>query len=139
MISISPLLKITDLLLSGSQGLMRPIQIDGWTYFRTFIFSCGVASSASTHAVPSGPGSIALRTMLPFRNVLRERRSLSSHVSLEEFEMLPDKDRADLIVTSAEIRSGEITGLSPGNVAMRIHRIKNILARRFREGGRQAG
>jgi RNA polymerase sigma-70 factor, ECF subfamily len=30
---------------------------------------------------------------------------------------------------------GEITGLSPGNVAMRIHRIKNILARRFHEGG----
>jgi RNA polymerase sigma-70 factor (ECF subfamily) len=33
---------------------------------------------------------------------------------------------------------GEITGLSPGNVAMRIHRIKNILARRFREGGSHA-
>ena len=29
---------------------------------------------------------------------------------------------------------GEITGLSPGNVAMRIYRIKNILARRFHEG-----
>ena len=33
---------------------------------------------------------------------------------------------------------GEITGLSPGNVAMRIHRIKNILARRFHEGGDHA-
>ena len=29
---------------------------------------------------------------------------------------------------------GEITGLSPGNVAMRIHRIKNVLAKRFHEG-----
>jgi len=29
----------------------------------------------------------------------------------------------------------EITGLSPGNVATKVHRIKNILARRFREGG----
>jgi RNA polymerase sigma-70 factor (ECF subfamily) len=29
----------------------------------------------------------------------------------------------------------EITGISPGNVATKIHRIKNILARRFREGG----
>ena len=28
---------------------------------------------------------------------------------------------------------GEITGLSPGNVAMKIHRIKNILAQRFHE------
>jgi RNA polymerase sigma-70 factor (ECF subfamily) len=31
---------------------------------------------------------------------------------------------------------GEITGISAGNVATRIHRIKNILARRFSEGGR---
>jgi RNA polymerase sigma-70 factor (ECF subfamily) len=30
----------------------------------------------------------------------------------------------------------EITGISPGNVATKIHRIKNILARRFQEGGR---
>ena len=29
----------------------------------------------------------------------------------------------------------EITGISPGNVATKIHRIKNILARRFHEGG----
>ncbi len=32
---------------------------------------------------------------------------------------------------------GEITGLSPANVAMRIHRIKNILARWFHEGGHE--
>lgn len=29
---------------------------------------------------------------------------------------------------------GEITGISPGNVATKIHRIKGILARRFQEG-----
>ena len=29
---------------------------------------------------------------------------------------------------------GEVTGMSPGNVATRIHRIKNILTNRFREG-----
>jgi len=33
---------------------------------------------------------------------------------------------------------GEITGLSPANVAMRVHRIKNLLARRFHEGGKHA-
>jgi len=32
---------------------------------------------------------------------------------------------------------GEITGISPGNVTIKIHRIKNILARRFQEGGRR--
>ena len=34
---------------------------------------------------------------------------------------------------------GEITGISPGNVATKIHRIKNVLARRFHEGGRYDG
>ena len=28
----------------------------------------------------------------------------------------------------------EITGLSPGNVATKVHRIKKLLAQRFREG-----
>lgn len=34
---------------------------------------------------------------------------------------------------AAEI--AEVTGLSPGNVATKIHRIKNVLMRRFRAGG----
>ncbi len=29
---------------------------------------------------------------------------------------------------------GEVTGLSPGNVATKVHRIKRILAERFHEG-----
>jgi RNA polymerase sigma-70 factor (ECF subfamily) len=33
---------------------------------------------------------------------------------------------------------GEITGLAPGNVATRIHRIKTVLARRFSEGANHA-
>ena len=85
-------------------------------------------------------------------------------VSLEEFETLPDTncshsvseqcrnlDRLftlirqlkpldrQVIVSYLEdmgaVSIGEITGLSPGNVAMKIHRIKDILARRF-HGGR---
>ena len=34
---------------------------------------------------------------------------------------------------------GEITVLSPANVAMRIHRIKKVLAMRFHEGGHEGG
>jgi RNA polymerase sigma-70 factor, ECF subfamily len=33
---------------------------------------------------------------------------------------------------------GEVTGLSAGNVATKVHRIKRILARRFAQGGRHA-
>src|SRR6185295_1239934 len=100
-------------------------------------------------------------------HVLRERRVFSRLVSLEELERLPDKDhgqfaadqRINLERLSMLIRQlkpldrqviisylegmdaaaiGEITGLASGTVAMRINRIKNILARRFREGGSYA-
>jgi len=97
-------------------------------------------------------------------HVLRERRGFSKLVSLEELEMLPAKDQGQfaadhrqnlerlstlirqlkpldrqVIVSYLEdmdaVSIGEITGLSPGNVAMKIHRTKSILARRFHEGG----
>lgn len=95
-------------------------------------------------------------------HVVRERRRFSSLIGLEDLEALPDKANAqsaanrhmDLNRLSALIQQlkpldrqviisyledmdaasiGEITGLSAANVAMRIHRIKIILARRFRE------
>ena len=104
-------------------------------------------------------------------HIIRERRTFSNLVSLEELEILPDKAdaqsaanrRMDLERLSALIQrlkpldrqvivsyledmdaasTGEITGLSPANVAMRIHRIKNILAKQFHqrlnEGGNHA-
>lgn len=98
-------------------------------------------------------------------HVIRERRVYSTLVSLEELEALPDKAegaesanrRLDLDRLSALIRRlkpldrqiivcwledmdaasiAEIAGLSPANVAMRIHRIGKILAKRFHERGR---
>jgi RNA polymerase sigma-70 factor (ECF subfamily) len=33
---------------------------------------------------------------------------------------------------------GEVTGFSPGNVATKIHRIKNLLSRQFQQGERRA-
>lgn len=104
-------------------------------------------------------------------HIIRARRTLSNLVSLEEIEVLPDKTdaqsaadrRVDLNRLSTLIQrlkpldrqvivcyledmdaasTGEVTGLSPANVAMRVHRIKNILAKRFQqrqdEGGNDA-
>ena len=96
--------------------------------------------------------------------VMRERRTFLNLVSLEELEMLSDNAdgqmaanrRINLDRLSALIQQlrpidrqviisyledmdaaaiGEITGLSPAAVAMRIHRIKNVLTKRFSEGG----
>ena len=101
-------------------------------------------------------------------HVLREQRRSHSMVSLEEIENMADQgDREQaahhqetLERLQAMIRSlkpldrqvvlsylegmdaasiGEITGLSAGNVATKIHRIKNIMSRRFHEGGRDDG
>lgn len=95
-------------------------------------------------------------------HVIRERRIFSSLVTLEELETFPDTEgpeaahrRVNLDRLSALVQRlkpldrqvivcyledmdaasiGEITGLSPGNVAVRIHRIKNVLVKWFHEG-----
>jgi len=99
-------------------------------------------------------------------HILRERRIFSRLVNLEQLETLPSKDETQsldqrrnlerlealiqrlkpldrqiilLYLEDTDAASiGKITGLSPANVAMKIHRIKNILARQFQGGGGHA-
>src|SRR5450432_4853326 len=101
-------------------------------------------------------------------HVLRQRRSKSQAlVGLEELENLPDAgsgqqaaDRShalDRLLNLIQLLKpldrhvilsylegldaasiGEITGLSPGNVATKIHRIKAMLTLRFHQGGQHA-
>ena len=98
-------------------------------------------------------------------HVLRQRRTnAQTLVGLEELENLPDAnsgqqaaDRShalDRLLTLIQhlkpldrhvilsylegldaASIGEITGLSAGNVATKIHRIKNMLAHQFQQGG----
>ena len=99
--------------------------------------------------------------------VIRERRTFSTLVSLEELEALTLEDRSEfpaearinlsrlsmliqrlkpldrqIIICWLEgidaASIGEITGLAAGSVAMRIHRIKNILRRQFSRGDSHA-
>ena len=99
-------------------------------------------------------------------HVIRDRRVFSTLVSLEELEMLPEQAessadrRMNLERISALIQRlkpldrqvivsyledmdaasiSEVTGLSPANVAMRIYRIKNVLARQFHERKNSGG
>jgi RNA polymerase sigma-70 factor (ECF subfamily) len=101
-------------------------------------------------------------------HVIRERRQRSRVlVSVEELESQPDPvapeaaagDREALDRLLALVQAlkpldrqvilsylegldaasiSEITGISPGNVATKIHRIKNVLARRFHKGAKYA-
>ena len=137
------------------RDLSQEIQLAVWRSFEGFDGRCSlrtwvyrVAHNAATS------------------HVIRQRRAKSQTlVSLEELENLPDHtadglgadqrlaldrllaliqqlkplDRQVILsylegMDAASI--GEVTGISPGNVATKIHRIKNILARKFHGGGR---
>lgn len=95
--------------------------------------------------------------------VTRRRRISDRLVSIETIEAMPGSDRGELAVSEGEALDrlslliqrlkpldrqiivsylegmdaasiGEFTGLSPANIAMKVHRIKNILRRWFVEG-----
>jgi RNA polymerase sigma-70 factor, ECF subfamily len=136
------------------RDLIQEIHFQLWRSFRTFDARCSLRTwvyRVAHHVAAS--------------HVVRERRTFKNLVSLEELEKVPEKypqdahQRIDLERLSLLIQRlkpldrqvivsyledmdaasiGEITGLSPANVAVRIHRIKNILARRFHEGGGHA-
>ena len=136
-----------DLLQESHISLWRSFEMfDGRCSLRTWVYR--VAHNAATS------------------HIIRQRRAKTmTMVSLEELENLSDKNESGLAsdqrqaldrllaliqmlkpldrqvivsylegVDAASI--GEITGISAGNVATKIHRIKSILARRFHEGGR---
>ena len=136
------------------RDLIQEIHFQLWRSFRKFDARCSPRTwvyRVAHHVAAS--------------HVIRERRVFKNLVSLEELEKIPEKNphdahqRIDLERLSLLIQRltpldrqvivsyledmdaasiGEITGLSPANVAMRIHLIKNILARRFHEGGSHA-
>jgi RNA polymerase sigma-70 factor (ECF subfamily) len=95
--------------------------------------------------------------------VIRQKRAGPQMVSIEELDATPVPNDADRRVALARLTQliqrlkpmdrqvilawlegmdaaaiGELTGLSGGNVATKVHRIKTLLARHFNEGGRHA-
>lgn len=97
-------------------------------------------------------------------HVVRQRRIRDRLVSIETLETMPSGDPGERAATEAEALErlsmliqrlkpldrqiiisylegmdassiGELTGLSPANIAMKVHRIKNVLKRWFGEGG----
>jgi len=74
----------------------------------------------ATNAVQAADRSHALDRLL---TLIQRLKPLDRHVILSYLEGL---DAASI---------AEITGLSSGNVATKIHRIKNMLARQFQQGG----
>lgn len=137
------------------QDLLQEIHLALWRSFEGFDGRCSLRTWVYrvAHNVAAS-------------HVVRHRRAgMRPHVSLDEIESLAggsdpeaDIDRQKsleqlhaLIQQLAPLERevillylegmdaaaiGEITGISPGNAATKIHRIKKILATHFKEGGR---
>jgi RNA polymerase sigma-70 factor, ECF subfamily len=138
-----------DLLQEIHLGLWRSFEaFDGRCSLRTWVFR--VAHNIATS------------------HVIRQKRKNSVLVTLEAVEAMPDdahgtQNQPDQGVNLERLMAliqrlkpldrqmtllylegmdaasiGEVMGVSPGSVATKIHRIKNVLARRFHGGGRDA-
>ena len=130
----------TFLALARKAGSVRDGSAAGWLF--------RVAHNAATSHVnrqrrASAQTLVSLEELvhLPDRSV--DESAADSRQALERLlgliQLLKPLDRQVILsylegMDAASI--GEIVGLSSGNVATKIHRIKNILVRWFQEGGR---
>jgi RNA polymerase sigma-70 factor, ECF subfamily len=135
------------------RDLLQDIHLQLWRSFETFDSRCSLRTWAYRVAHHTATS-----------HVIRERRTYSALVSIEAIEHIPEHTENDIHRRDALDRlsemiqqlkpldrqvmvsylegldaaaTAEITGLSAANVAMKVHRIKNLLARRFQAlGGR---
>jgi RNA polymerase sigma-70 factor, ECF subfamily len=135
------------------RDLLQEIHVALWRSFQGFDGRCSLRTWIYRVAHNVGAS-----------HVIRQRRTgLQSLVGLEELENLPDVNSGQMAADRSQALDrllgliqrlkpldrhvilsylegldaasiGEITGLSPGNVATKIHRIKTVLARWFQQG-----
>jgi RNA polymerase sigma-70 factor, ECF subfamily len=139
------------------RDLVQDIHLQLWRSFAHFDGRCSLRTWVYrvAHNVATG-------------HVVRQRRLRKTLVSIEDVEAMPSNDWSELaahrnqaldrlalliqklkpldrqiIVLYLEemdaASTAEVTGLSASNVAMKVHRIKNILKRWFEEGEFHAG
>lgn len=134
------------------QDLLQDIHIALWRSLATFNGRCSlrtwvyrVAHNVATQVIrrrAHSPTLVSLDELASTPDGQDGERSFHRHMALDRLfalvHTLKPMDRQVILlhlegVDAASI--GEITGISSGNVATKVHRIKQILARRFHEGG----
>ena len=138
------------------RDLLQEIHFALWRSFEHFAQRCSlrtwvyrVAHNTATSYVRrrrTDAGLVSLEDIetMPVREedgLAVDRRTALEHL-LHLIQRLKPLDRQVILsylegMDAASI--GEITGISPANVAMKIHRIKQILARRCQRGGKHVG
>lgn len=155
--SLDRLARAYELDAEARRDLLQDIHLHLWRSLAHFDQRCSLRTWVYrvAHNVATG-------------HVIRQRRIRSKLVSIENIEAMPGSDQGELAASQTEALErvsmliqrlkpldrqiiisyleemdassiGEITGLSPANIAMKIHRIKNVLRRWFGEGGPHAG
>ena len=139
------------------RDLLQEIHLAIWRSFETFDGRCSMRTWVYrvAHNVAAS-------------HVIRSRRMRGRKlISLEDFDKIPCKDNALVAIDRNEILNqvfalirqlnpldwqvillylegmdadsiGEVTGISAGNAAIKVHRIKNILARQYQEEANHA-
>lgn len=133
------------------KDLVQEIHIAIWRSFQLFDARCSIRTWVYRVA-----HNVAVS------RVMRKRRFLFDLLSLEDLDTLPDRtaehsadqrsaldriwkliqqlkplDRQVIVSYLEEMDAasiGEVTGLSPQNVATRVHRIKNLLTKQYQKG-----
>ena len=135
------------------RDLLQDIHLHLWRSFTSFDGRCSLRTWVYRVA-----HNVAIA------HVIRQSRMRSRLVSIEDIDTLPGSDEGESTASQAELLErlslliqrlkpldrqiivcylegmdansiGEITGLMPANIAVKIHRIKKILRRWFGEGG----
>ena len=133
-----------DLLQEIHLALWRSLaSFDGRCSLRTWVYRVAhnVATSQVTRRRSRAPAFVGLDELeampdtVDREQTLDDRRALDRLMALiHELEPL---DRQIILLYLEEFDAAaiaEITGLSPGNVATKVHRLKKLLAQRFQEG-----
>lgn len=150
--SLDRLARAYELDPEARRDLLQDIHLNLWRSFAYFDQRCSLRTWVYrvAHNVATG-------------HVVRQRRIRDRLVSIENIESLPGSEHGELAARQTEALErlsmliqrlkpldrqiivsyleemdassiSEITGLSPANIAMKVHRIKNILKRWFGEG-----
>jgi RNA polymerase sigma-70 factor (ECF subfamily) len=154
--SLDRLARAYELDPEARRDLLQDIHLNLWRSFAYFDQRCSLRTWVYriAHNVATG-------------HVIRQRRIRNRLVSIENIETMPGSEHGELVASQAEALDlvsmliqrlkpldrqiivsyleemdassiSEITGLSPANIAMKVHRIKNVLRRWFGEGGPHA-
>lgn len=149
--SLDRLARAYELDPEARRDLLQEIHLQLWRSFACFDQRCSLRTWVYrvAHNVATG-------------HVIRQRRIRDRLVSIENIETVPASDQVELATSQTEALErlsaliqrlkpldrqiivsylegmdgnsiSEITGLSPANISMKVHRIKNILRRAFHE------